>query len=173
VAREKTANFALACWDWTAGGIPEIYSAAQTPDGRTNPLFASLMDLPQARPSVKRLTARHPGRPDQLPTSADVVELFKNESWPDFADALETNFSDLVHGWVGGDMGVVPLSSYDPLFYAHECMIDRMWAQWQDKHQPLDGPNAIDPALLDLDLAPFGRKVRDVLDIKALGYRYE
>jgi tyrosinase len=81
--------------------------------------------------------------------------------------------SDYGHGWVSGDMGNIGTSSYDPLFHAHHCNVDRIWAIWQKAHGPLDGPNAIDQALLDVELEPFGIKVRDVLDTTQLGYTYD
>ena len=47
-------------------------------------------------------------------------------------------------------------------------MIDRIWYLWQVEH----GNGGIPSALLDLQLLPFGKTVRDVLDVQALGYEY-
>ena len=73
-----------------------------------------------------------------------------------------------VHGWVGGAMSAVPVAAYDPIFWAHHAMIDRLWYLWQI------GPNGVDPpaGLLDRALPPFPLTVRDTLDISALGYGY-
>ena len=59
-------------------------------------------------------------------------------------------------------------AAFDPVFFAHHCMIDRIWYLWQVRW----GIDRIPPALLDLALAPFGKTVRDVLDVQALGYEY-
>jgi tyrosinase len=115
---------------------------------------------------------RSPGRPEELPNAADVADVLGRNTWEDFSDALE-NMSDRVHGWTSGDMGIVGTSAYDPLFYVHQCNVDRIWGLWQEKHLPIDGANAIDQGLLDVTLDPFGMKVRDVLDVRKLGYMYE
>ena len=40
---------------------------------------------------------------------------------------------NLVHVWIGGDMG--PASSpNDPAFFLNHCNVDRVWAAWQDRH---------------------------------------
>jgi tyrosinase len=64
-------------------------------------------------------------------------------------------------------MGDVTTASYDPVFFAHHCMIDRIWYLWQVKNG-----NRVPQALLDLPLVPFGKTVRDVLDVQLLGYEY-
>jgi tyrosinase len=46
-------------------------------------------------------------------------------------------------------------------------MIDRLWYLWQVRHG-----NRIPHDLLDLELIPFGKSVRDVLDVQRLGYEY-
>src|SRR5262249_28519966 len=129
-------------------------------------------DLPQARPPITRLTFRSPGPSDGLPSEADVSRVLKISSWNDFSTALE-KLGAQVHGWTSGDMGVVGTSAFDPLFYAHQCNIDRLWAIWQKNHASLDGSDAVDSRLLDVVLQPFGVKVRDVLDTRKLGYIYE
>ena len=65
-------------------------------------------------------------------------------------------------------MGSIPTAAYDPLFWAHHCMIDRLWYLWQLRH-----PGASVPwPLLGKALAPFPITVRDTLDISQLGYDY-
>jgi tyrosinase len=72
-----------------------------------------------------------------------------------------------VHGWVGGDMGSIATAAFDPVFWAHHAMIDRIWYLWQLKH----GVNNIPADYLGRALFP-GYTVKDVLDISALGYDY-
>jgi hypothetical protein len=171
-ARAKVPDFALMCWDWTKGGIPKSFAVAKLPDGSANPLAAAFIDLPQAKPPIRRLTTRNLGAPGDLPTPENVSDALKIDSWREFSAALET-LSDIGHGWTGGDMGIVTTTSYDPLYYAHSCNVDRLWAAWQETHKAADGSSAIDPALLDVVLDPFGIKVRDVLDTRTLGYTYQ
>jgi len=83
-----------------------------------------------------------------------------------------------VHGWTGGfnpapppqggDMGSVAIAAFDPIFWSHHAMIDRLWYLWQLRH----GVANIPPDYLDMPLAPFAFTVRQVLDVRALGYEY-
>ena len=47
------------------------------------------VNLPQANPPVVRATSRSPGRPNELPTQADVDDCLSRTEWADFNDALE------------------------------------------------------------------------------------
>ena len=62
----------------------------------------------------------------------------------------------------------LPVASYDPIFYAHHCMIDRIWYLWQLEHGSTTGFEQ----LLDFPLAPFNLTVKDVIDIRDRGYDY-
>jgi len=85
----------------------------------------------------------------------------------DFSIRLE-NIHDDVHGWVGGSMSRVPIAAFDPVFWAHHAMIDRLWRLWQLRH-----PGAQPPfSLLDDALPPFRAVVQQTLDVPALGYDY-
>jgi tyrosinase len=58
-------------------------------------------------------------------------ESFRNELegwWPD-----APGMHNLVHVWVGGDMG--PASSpNDPVFFLNHCNVDRIWENWKQRH---------------------------------------
>ncbi len=162
-------DISLPWWDWTAvANIPPAYRAGAT--GRTrNPLAGTRAFVPTARPPVDRWTTRSPGASPfaRLPTRAQVDSLLNDADFASFSDRLE-DFHDSVHGWVGGDMGSVSTAAYDPVFFAHHCMIDRLWYLWQVRW----GINRIPPSLLDLPLSPFGLTVRDTLSVQRLGYEY-
>ncbi len=65
-------------------------------------------------------------------------------------------------------MGAVPSAGFDPIFWSHHCMIDRLWYMWQLEH-----PNALPPRnIMEESLPPSRLKVKDVLDIDELGYTY-
>ncbi len=86
-----------------------------------------------------------------------------------------------VHLWVGGSM--VPMTSpNDPVFFLHHCFVDKVWADWQAaqvKANPAGAPHyapmeANPPGHNFEDvLLPWARRIRDVIDIAALGYGYE
>jgi tyrosinase len=65
-------------------------------------------------------------------------------------------------------MESIATAAYDPIFWAHHCMIDRLWYLWQLRH-----PGASVPARLrHRALAPFPITVRETLEVTALGYDY-
>jgi len=169
--RDRVAGVTLPWWDWTLraprqSGIPKIFADVQA-RGQPNPLAGFQINLPNTRPPLVRRTGRSPGPPDDLPTQADVDDLVGRTDWNDFADALE-NVHDGVHGWVSGDMGVVATAAFDPIFWSHHAMIDRIWWMWQRRN----GNGNISTELLDVVLAPFNFRVRDVLNVNDLGYDY-
>ncbi|HXR32035.1 MAG TPA: tyrosinase family protein [Solirubrobacterales bacterium] len=167
--QEQVPGVTLPWWDWTANhaeGIPAAY-ARQRVDGRKNPLFDSPIQASgRERPSQTR-TTRRPESPGQLPTPAAVEAILANRDFPTFQTQLES-IHDGVHVWVGGTMESIATAAYDPIFWAHHCMIDRLWYLWQLRH-----PGASVPArLLDRALAPFPLTVRDTLSVTRLGYDY-
>lgn len=163
-------DVALPWWDWTAvAGIPAAYRAGASGRASRNPLASTRAFVPTARPPIDRWTTRSPGASPfaRLPTRAEVADLLDDSDFASFSDRLE-DFHDSVHGWVGGDMGSVSTAAYDPVFFAHHCMIDRLWYLWQVRW----GINRIPPSLLDLPLSPFGLTVRETLSVQRLGYEY-
>ena len=42
---------------------------------------------------------------------------------------------DEVHNWVGGDMGIVQNSAYDPIFYMHHAYIDFIFEEFRQHQQ--------------------------------------
>ncbi|HEY2479437.1 MAG TPA: tyrosinase family protein [Solirubrobacterales bacterium] len=158
----------LPWWDWTvrhAEGIPAAYSTRRA-EGRKNPLFDSPIQ-PSGRETPKQArTTREPGRPGELPSPAMVEAVLANRDFLTFQTQLES-IHDGVHVWTGGTMGQIPVAAYDPLFWAHHCMIDRVWYLWQLRHGP-----GVPRALLDRALAPFPITVRETLEVTHLGYDY-
>lgn len=166
---EGTAGVALPWWDWTSDvshqhGIPASFAAAEI-DGRPNPLASG--PVPTSLRTAPPRTTRRPGPPAQLPNVQTIDSILALTSFEDFSGQLQ-NQHDLVHGWTGGDMGVIATSAFDPIFWSHHCMIDRLWYLWQLRH----GVNNIPPGYLDRVLAPWHLTVKDVLSVTALGYTY-
>jgi tyrosinase len=65
-------------------------------------------------------------------------------------------------------MSIVPIAAFDPIFFAHHAMIDRLWYLWQ-----LRNPNAgVGTLSLGQALPGTSLTVGQVLDISKLGYDY-
>jgi len=173
----------LHWWDWTdQAGIPAAFNV-QVVGTNPNPLFrapiAGIADaqlnqfgisLPRARigGTMQYVTYRRPKAGNRLPSPATVEAVLNAPNFIDFSNRLENSIHGLVHVWTGGTMGQIPVAGFDPIFWAHHTMIDRLWALWQLRH-----PGVLpDPSLLDQALPPFPMIVRQTLDINALGYDY-
>ncbi|MDQ6783710.1 MAG: tyrosinase family protein [Actinomycetota bacterium] len=165
----------LPWWDWTdQAGIPAVYGDTTLADGTANPLAtAPITGIPDAQFTQdgipkSTVTFRRPKAPLGLPSAQLVEQILGLSDFADFSNQLEGQVHNRVHVWVQGTMGMVPLAAYDPVFWAHHTMIDRLWALWQLRH-PGAGP---DPSMLSAALPPFSMTVGQTLDITALGYQY-
>jgi tyrosinase len=170
-ARDRVGSVALPWWDWTLrpprqDGIPKIFADRFFDGNKPNPMYSFRIDL--TSPPVHHQTRRDPEPVDDLPTQVEVDDVLSNADWTDFTLALESRLHNRVHGWTGGDMGIVALAAYDPIFWSHHCMVDRLWWMWQVRN----GNGNIPSDLLDTVLAPFNLRVRDVLSVTELGYDY-
>jgi tyrosinase len=190
--RDFNPNAILPWWDWTSAsshqiGIPTAFADPNVnnqpnplasgptppilhdPGGRTRRFPGDPADLPQWS-----APAREPAPNQPLPAIDDLLNI---NTYEDFSSQLE-NVHDFIHGWVGGtdpndpktggDMGIVATSAFDPIFYSHHAMIDRLWYLWQVRN----GVNNIPPNYLAKPLSPWGLTVEGVLDVHALGYDY-
>jgi tyrosinase len=168
--QDRVKGVTLPWWDWTtnhAEGIPTAYTQPHAPGGGANPLLDSPIQPSGRRDPSEDRTWREPGRDGALPTAAEVEQVLGNRDFFTFQTQLES-LHDGVHVWVGGTMGDISVAAYDPVFWAHHTMIDRVWSLWQLRH-PGAGPPA---SLRDTALAPFPMTVRDTLDLTHLGYDY-
>jgi len=185
--RDRNPDAVLPWWDWTSKlshthGIPSQF-ADPSANGATNSLASGpVPDIPaQASTGDPEIpahnTLRFPGKPSKLPSAAKVKALLKLKDFVDFSKHVQ-DLHDQVHPWVGGidpgppkrfgDMGSIMTSAFDPIFWSHHCMIDRIWYLWQAQN----GNDSIPQIYLDRPLAPWALKVSDVLDIQQLGYEY-
>jgi tyrosinase len=173
-------------WDWTspashAEGVPAAYSQTEL-DGQPNPLASGpTPDMPE---EPARRTRRWPEHASELPSMTEktlsnlaINTVLELTSYVDFSTQIQ-DVHDFIHPWVGGtdpanpniggDMGNIGVAAFDPIFWAHHAMIDRLWYLWQLHH----GVNNIPPEYLPKVLAPFGMTVQHVLDVRTLGYEY-
>ena len=180
---DQAVAVSLPWWDWTSSsahtdGLPAGYLAQ--PEAGDNPLAAGPVTLDEADLAAVRdnlpgaitdgpnpVTVRDPDVPDELPRTQTVARALNAATFSDFS-ALVESIHNGVHGWVGGAMSAVPIAAYDPVFWAHHSMIDRLWYLWQISPRGADPP----AGLLDRALAPWPVTVRQVLDISKLGYEY-
>jgi tyrosinase len=175
--RDRVADAMLTWWDWRTGPnraarVPEPFAQARV-SGKANPLHSARVPriaLDQGRRAgigVAGRTAREPGDPALLPSTQEVSQVLGLRDFLDFSSALE-GLHDRVHVWTGGHMGMIPFAAFDPVFWAHHTMVDRLWRLWQLRH-----PGGLPPrSILDEALPPFRMTVRQTLDVTALGYDY-
>ena len=167
--QDRVASVTLPWWDWTTTrAIPAPFA-----EGGDNTLLGArtlvtAADVRDGAPLVEE-TSRDTSDPEFLPAPADLRRVLQDEpSFAVFSDACE-ELHDGVHGWVGGTMGAVSYAAFDPVFWAHHCMIDRVWWLWQQDNRMNAVPFA---GWEDLVLEPFNLRVRDVLNANALGFDY-
>ncbi|MEJ7792395.1 MAG: tyrosinase family protein [Gaiellaceae bacterium] len=175
--RDRVADAMLTWWDWrrtpATPGLPAAFTDRTGADGKPNPLASSSIArvaLEQGRRQGMNVPARTQRRPrpaSSLPSAQNVERVLQLSDFLDFSMQMEDLHGN-IHGWVGGHMAMVPYAAYDPIFWAHHTMIDRLWRLWQLRH-----PNALPPAsIIDRALPPFRMTVRQTLDVTALGYDY-
>nr|XP_046250758.1 uncharacterized protein LOC124062199 [Scatophagus argus] len=68
-----------------------------------------------------------------LPDAVTLQRTLNQADFQMFSQSLQM-FSGLFRLWVGGHMAS-PLASYDPLYLSHMAFMDKLWVQWQEKHQ--------------------------------------
>jgi tyrosinase len=162
----------LAWWDWrtvpghAARGLPEAYAEEEI-DGQANPLYSAPVSSFNRDPDWPETTSRDPGPPEGLPSAPRVEEILTLDSFSDFTTQLE-EVHDQVHGWVGGTMGAIDFAAYDPIFWAHHTMVDRLWYLWQLRHGRPGPPEN----LWRRALPPFNMTVEQTLSVRSLGYDY-
>ncbi len=165
---------ALPWWDWASPNARRRLPAAfiePAVAGRPNPLYA--VDFPpvvseQGGDEGRRHTYREPADPTQLPTAQEIERVLGLTGFEEFSGALE-QLHNRVHGWVGGSLGTVALSAYDPLYWSLQANVDRLWRVWQSRH----GTPGLPADAAETVLIPFNARAEETLDIGALGYDYD
>lgn len=176
---------AIPWWDWIRrpnhdAGLPSIFTDAQI-NGQANPLFDAPILLDQRyydwlRESLPGTlsdhdpprTVRDPGPIEELPTEQSIDDILRAPTFADFSGRLESMPHNQIHSWVGGGMSVTLTAAFDPIFWSHHAMIDRLWYLWQISEFGEDPP----ASQLNVILLPFNMTVRDTLNINDLKYEY-
>ncbi len=168
-------------WDWVSEpGIPAAFDERKA-EGRANPLHSAPIEplgVPR-RPGWPKRTKREPGgiqgpnAPAPPPLRSFYEWLMEPTSFEEFQQRC-WRLHDNVHVWVGGRNGQMSdqnWAAFDPLFWFHHSMVDRLWRIWQHEN-----PGAVPDHWMLREPMTFGKRpsllVREVLDVKQLGYEY-
>lgn len=167
--RDQVPDAMLAWWDWRTpanrqGRIPEVL--------REDPLASAEIDpaaLQEGGRPAGESTERSPSSQQalQLPTREAIRDLIEIRDFDTFTDQLDSVHGG-VHVWVGGHMSDIAFAAFDPIFWFHHGMVDRIWRLWQLRHGRAGPPESI----WDRALRPFEMTVRDTLSVTRLGYDY-
>lgn len=155
------SSFALPYWDWTEVNptvflsniqfdpiwSPSVMGGAGNPVA-TGPFATSewLTISPDNQFGISLVRNLSSPPTDFVYTTRKTVhQLFTNVHYDDFRVALESGPHADMHMWVGGQMGTIPNSVNDPVFWLHHANLDRIWAQWQQIYptSPITAPNSV------------------------------
>jgi len=177
--RDRVPTATLAWWNWATpdeqrGTVPRLFGD-QSVGSASNPLFSAPVSqraLQQGeaggQPAPGPSTVRRPGNSGRrLPRASEVRDLVETRDFRTFNARLEEMHGQ-VHMWSGGHMQLIPFSGFDPIFWAHHSMVDRLWRLWQIRHNAPGPPRE----LWDQALPPFPMTVAQTLDVTLLGYDY-
>ena len=167
--RDQVPEAMLAWWDWRVSvSRPPRIPAVFEQEAPLASADVSRLALEQGGNRVPARTQRRPGGGrTALPSAQEVQAALEIRDFLSFSGFLE-GLHDRVHVWVGGHMGQIPYAAFDPIFWAHHAMVDRLWRVWQLRHVGALPPRSI----LDDALPPFRMTVRQTLEVTALGYDY-
>ncbi|MGH6666042.1 MAG: tyrosinase family protein, partial [Pseudolabrys sp.] len=139
-------DIAFPWWDWTSDeshqvGVPAAYADTQSPlAGAEIPLDPQTRRVvEQQAPNAVDLsgpvprTIRNPNPAADLPQADMVEDILDAPTFDDFTMRLE-DVHNSVHGRFNGSMAIIPLAAFDPIFWAHHTMVDRLWYLWQLRH---------------------------------------
>jgi len=171
-------TFTLPYWNYSVTGanhgvIPKQFRMQN--DATFGPLFIS-----NRNPGVNTGQAIDAGQPGNLLSTNSLAQCGYNSAGAvqGFCLALDSGLHGNVHGLTGNaqNMGSVAWAANDPVFWAHHCNIDRLWASWNKvgRKNPSDA-GYLSKTFTFADEAGVQviAKVKDFLDITTLGYTYE
>jgi len=173
-------TFTLPYWNFSPG-LPSSESGVMPQAFRSpnDPLLASLyvQDRWSGVNSGSPIDSQNPGLLDVAGAMAETT-YSPNSPKQGFCNNLDFGLHSVVHILVGTltNMGYIPASAEDPIFWVHHCNIDRIWASWNR----VGNLNPTDPDFLGQVFwfpGPDGEavsiKVGDVMSIAQLNYTYQ
>jgi tyrosinase len=173
------SDFALPYWDWTKNQyLPAAFW------GPNNPLNDPTREIDPNDPIPPEFAGTNVI--DNILGIADFQTFASGKSLVERPNAAPLGFTgqlegvphNNIHGLIGGNMGSVPTSAFDPIFWLHHANIDRLWTEWDRRHP---GATTTDPDWLTFQVGTFfdlqgnqvKKKVSDLLSTYDLGYRYD
>lgn len=119
-----------------------------------------------------------------LPSAEDVESAREITPYWNGWENVSEMMHNVVHGWVGGNMGEAS-SPNDPVFFLHHCYLDYLWERWKRRHPtepvitfPENAPHGMLGSTLifnpDNEPAPWLQpfKVEQTLSTASLDYGY-
>ncbi len=175
------AAFAMPYWDWSDDILPAqfVNDEVLSHEGRECGVKESI---------AKFCTANETSLADRSkndfptffgkPRAADQARDNDTPSGQQhFSGSCEWSGHNLIHSFIGGDMGVLETAPNDPLFWVHHANVDRVWAAWSGRHSPSDYADAWSVEQLagyeDPDgSSPAPVAAQSTIDTETLGYGY-
>ena len=106
----------------------------------------------------------------RLPNQNDYTKFtYGLEGWGQRRDGSKLPAHNHGHAWVGGIMNNTSSSPTDPIFWLHHAEVDRLWEIWRQTH-PAPAPLLTGSNLV---MDPWAESYTNLLNISALGYRYD
>jgi tyrosinase len=173
-------TFTLPYWNYSPG-LPASQSGILPQAFRSpnDPLLASLY-IQDRNNGVNSGSPIDIGNPGVLSTASAMAETTYSPNSPKqgFCNDLNSGVHAQVHALVGTvtNMGYVPTTAQDPVFWIHHCNIDRLWASWN--RAGYLNPTAPDFLSQVFWFAgPDGKavsiQVGDVMSLEQLNYTYQ
>ena len=175
----KKPEFTLPYWNYSVSGaahgvLPKEFRMP------SDPLFKSLFIKNRNAPSPtvnngQPIDMNDPGALDTHPSLSKCAYSGSTG----FCNVLDNGLHGMVHVLTGTttNMGNVPYAANDPVFWAHHCNIDRLWASWNKD------PNRVNPSnssflnqaftFSDENGVSVSVKIKDFLSIVPLQYTYD
>jgi tyrosinase len=187
-------TWALPYWDYTkpedeARKLPlpfrepqtnanSLYVPGRSTEASNGTPLGRILDKPRAGadagPALRLREFAVPRADASASFGGGIVKDTRPDS--DARGALENRPHASMHGAVGGLMGAFATAALDPVFWLHHANIDRLWEVWRG----LGNANPSDSVWLDTLFTHYdveGKRtklsIREVLDIRGLGYEYE
>jgi tyrosinase len=170
--KDDELELTLPFWDWTvfdpatdaANGIPKILDDAtyySAPGVTTvNPLATApslYRTASQSLSGPQSFTTRYPGGlRGVIPQLKNNIERYlTNPDFGRFSDDFDFGAHGTVHVNVGGqdpssplpfeygDMTSITSAAYDPIFWLHHAMVDKVWFDWQTEQSDATVPQHV------------------------------
>ena len=175
------ADFAMPYWDWSDDVLPVqfVNDDVLSHDGRECGVKESIAKFCVANETS--LTDRSKNDFSTFFGKPRAADQPRDNDTPSgaqhFSGSCEWSGHNLIHSFIGGDMGVLETAPNDPLFWVHHANVDRTWAAWSADHSPSDYSDTWSVEQLagyeDPDhSSPAAVAASSTIDTEALGYGY-